>query len=344
MTVLSMSIYSITVDVIDSLNNDNQASDNKTKDRENKKTNGEGEEEINNDSNASEEGEPPIVNIIERTVECRYLDEYDVYSNIEVIYDGEYTKSWHEKQIGEDDNDHEITITIKANNGKEISASYNLHETKTEGKDIFIIGDSIVKGFGADNTSFADYIGENYDFIDYYKCGNNDYRLSTFDDPNKWLVTAGSQYLNDEKYDFDYIVIEGGINDVFYDTPLGEIDDKTEGTFTGGLRLYLDAITQRWPKARIGYLITYYPINYSENGKTWSEEEYKAYHDRTIEILKEYGKYGIDYLDLSEDKYEVLDAGNKTYLPDYLHPNEKGHKMIAEWVFDWVEDLKPYER
>ena len=79
--------------------------------------------------------------------------------------------------------------------------------------------------------------------------------------------------------DSDYITIKLGINDANYSSPVGEIDDASITTFYGAWNTVLEYLTQNFPFAKIGIIIT--------NGT------YDQYAQAIINVAK---KWGIAYL------------------------------------------------
>ena len=219
----------------------------------------------------------------------------------------------------------------------------------TKDKNIIFFGDSITAGFGSKSKhySWANYIGTKYDFASYMNAGISDYRVSTYDNANKWLVTQVKNHYND-KNNYDYVIMQGGINDLLYNTPLGELaKDKdfksfNKDTFYGGLELYLYNTISKWNKAKIGYIITYYTPNYKERGKSWTYDDYKKYNDA---LKKTLNKWNIPYLDLFDGEYnnqkfsDLLKVTTKEYLGDYLHLNDAGYNLISPIIYEWIKTL-----
>lgn len=231
---------------------------------------------------------------------------------------------------------------IKDDTNVDINTEINTQElieevSKTKEKNAIFFGDSIVRGVKPDKYSWATYIGENYDFASCTNAGIGDYRLSTYDDPNKWLVDEVKGYINN---DYDYVILEGGVNDLFNDTPIGQIGDYDQNTYIGGLENYLKLVTDTWPNAKIGYIVTYYAPNYTERGLSWSIDEYKQYNDILISVLD---KWNIKYLDLSNDFFiNLIDVNSLTYLQDYLHPNYAGYDLLSPYIYEFMLTLESY--
>lgn len=233
---------------------------------------------------------------------------------------------------------------IPSNEG-EISSKDNGNKIKeeektTKDKTAIFFGDSITQGWLTNGYSYANYINDNYDLKSVTNAGIADYRVSTYDDPKKWLVDEVKSYIGNS---YDYIILQGGINDVLYLTPLGDVYSSQDNasydinTFAGGLETYLSTVKANWPDVKIGYIITYYTPKYSERGITWSYQDYLKYVNLTKKILD---KWDIPYLDLFDSKFtELLDVENRTYLPDYLHLNKEGYELVSPYIYKWMRGL-----
>lgn len=231
----------------------------------------------------------------------------------------------------------------KKDNGIVINSKEGIEEKKeniTLNKNIIFFGDSITYGHLTKGYSWVNYIDDNYDFNIVKNAGISDYRVSTYDDPNKWLVSQVKSYVSEE---FDYVIMQGGVNDLLYLTPLGEISSGFDeasfnpNTFAGGLELYISTVKNNWSNAKIGYILTYYTPNYTERGLKWSYDDYNKYIVLTKNILE---KWDIKYLDLFDQKYsDLLRVDTKEYLPDYLHLNDSGYRLIFPDIYEWIKLL-----
>lgn len=228
----------------------------------------------------------------------------------------------------------------KPNNNEIVEPKEKEDISPTLNKNIIFFGDSITYGHITNNYSWVNFIKDNYDFNLVTNAGISDYRVSTYDDPNKWLV---SQVQSHSTTDYDYIIMQGGINDVIYLTPLGEISSGKDSslfdpkTFAGGLELYINEVKTKWPNAKVGYIISYFAPNYTERGLRWTYDDHKKYVDLTKDILN---KWEIKYIDLFDDKYsEILKVHTTEYLPDHLHLNIDGYRLIYPDIYEWIKSL-----
>lgn len=289
----------------------------------------------------------PSISVINEIVYTDGNSSFNPVSNIKVEYGkkGGKTKCDTDTlKLGENT----ITCIAKGNNKLSSKISYKVIMSKTYQKKAIFFGDSIVYGFSSSPVgySWANYIGDNYDLETSVNAGITDYRVSTYDDPKKWLVDEVKNHYNDS-VDYDYIILEGGINDVLYNTPIGNISQTKDinsfdpNTFCGGLESYLYYVTNKWNNSKIGYIITYYTPNYTERGLKWSYNDYKKYYDKTIEILN---KWNIKYISFATDEFNSkLDVEKKTYLPDYLHLNNEGYKIVSPYIYEFMQTLDNYK-
>ena len=268
-----------------------------------------------------------FINVKSKEVHILENENYNYLDNI--------VSSNNEKVVCQKNND---TINCKLDN-KEVSYKI-IYTMVTKNKNIIFFGDSITYGFLTKGYSWAEFIKDNYDFNIVTNAGISDYRVSTYDDKNKWLTDTIISHANER---YDYVIMQGGINDVLYNTPLGEIsnskreNDFDVNTFAGGLESYIYNAKKYFKDAKIGYIITYYTPNYTERGLKWSYDDYNKYIMMTKKILD---KWNIKYLDLFDEEYSnILKVNTKTYLPDNLHLNYEGYKIIYPYIYDFIKSL-----
>ena len=138
--------------------------------------------------------------------------------------------------------------------------------------------------------------------------------------------------------EFDYVIVEGGINDAMRGNPLGKISDsfKTEDfdtdTFAGAFEELLSSVKSKYPNAKVGYIVTMQVT-------TQSAQNAAAYYEVAKQICD---KWNVEYLDLFNDA-EVTGwfvENQKTYLPDTLHPNAAGYELLTPKIAGFAEKLR----
>lgn len=210
----------------------------------------------------------------------------------------------------------------------------------TENKTAIFFGDSIMSGWLTHGYGVPNYIGDKYDLRSVTNASQPDYRVASYDDGINWLLDEVEPYKDNT---YDYVILQGGINDMLLDTPLGNIsntksiEDLNPKIYSEALELYILTCKEYFPTAKMGYIVSYYIPKYKEGPYYWTLKEQQSYNEMTIAILE---KYNIPYINLFEDKYsELLKVDTKEYLPDYLHPNKEGNEILYPIIYEWMKEL-----
>lgn len=201
------------------------------------------------------------------------------------------------------------------------------------GKTALYLGDSIA--YGANDNSlrraWGGRIAERYSMIG-TNVANSGWTLSTY---RNAIVT---QLDNADAANYDYIILHGGVNDVWVNAsnvPIGTVDadNFTPGSFdcttlAGALEDLVCTAKQKAPNAKIGYI-----INFDISEKIGDMTGYYYIAKMICE------KWGIPYLDLYEntDFSSVFDQSR--YLADGVHPNSSGYEILADFIANWMETL-----
>lgn len=140
------------------------------------------------------------------------------------------------------------------------------------------------------------------------------------------------------KSDYDFVILEGGVNDVLMtqhgakNIAWGEITaEGTEfdtSTICGAIEDLIVKTQAKFPDAVVGYVINNY-YGATEENMTKYIETVKAACD----------KHGIAYVDLYNDEYVKANFVNSKHLPDNLHPNAAGYDIISKAITEWMESL-----
>ena len=202
-------------------------------------------------------------------------------------------------------------------------------------KKIAFLGDSITEGVGAtDFHGYVDYISE-LSGADCTNFGISGTRIArqkkpTVDSPSfDYDFCSRAEKITDY---FDIIVIFGGTNDFGHgDADFGNFSDRTPDTFYGALHTLYKTVTKMHPDSQI---VVVTPICRTD------DDVISAVKGRNLEsyisAIKEVAKfYKLPVLDLFKNGQHkaIIDA---SLLADGLHPNDKGHKIIAEYIIDFL--------
>ena len=155
---------------------------------------------------------------------------------------------------------------------------------------------------------------------------------------------VAGQFESVKDTDFDYVVIQGGVNDANKGVAEGtmstsyNIADFDVTTFAGALEYtFSKAIEYYGDTAAIGYIINYRTPYKNHN-------RYGEFIDTAKAICN---KWGIEYIDFYNDEEltEKLDLNTNggIYAQDNLHLNENGYDIVTPLIAEWMETLSAYK-
>lgn len=196
------------------------------------------------------------------------------------------------------------------------------------------IGDSITYGYSQNgivtNTYqklISDKLGCEYQNLGISStpiCPNTDYT----DGQNDNAFIYRYDQINDNA---DLILICGGTNDFRHNAPIGENTDTEETTFYGALDILLNGICSNHSDARIVFVT---PFHQANDTKANTKGHYLEDYIKAIQYkCKEYGVLCIDAF--SESGVNLKPYFIEKYMPDSLHPNEDGHKIIYKNIMHY---------
>ena len=219
-----------------------------------------------------------------------------------------------------------------------------------EGKTIAFAGDSI--GYGTNWLGgYAKIIGEDEGMIvtNTAKGGASVARGVKWSADSEGYRPCIIDMVESMESEFDYIIVEGGINDFWNHTPMGELTDGFDGgydaeTFAGAMETVFYDIKTLHPESKAGFVIVHDPFTYN------AEADFEKYYEA---IKASCEKWDVPYLDLyaannQETGVNVRDAEQKKLYfgsdsapeGDGTHPNEQGYRTIyAEPMIEWLKTL-----
>ena len=165
---------------------------------------------------------------------------------------------------------------------------------------------------------------------------------------NGWAISTSRQSriineLKGVKYNtYDYVIMEGGTNDAWDKCTVGTVADSYDPkdfditTFAGGLEELFYNAYQRFPGARMGFIITYKMPLATENGNV---SQMEPIANISIDICK---KWNVAYLDLYHDDYvnnELLEVYTTNYLRDTVHPSSAAYDRLSPYIEQWFKTL-----
>ncbi len=215
-------------------------------------------------------------------------------------------------------------------------------DIKWKGRTAAFLGDSITAGMNtSEGKGYWDYLGEILGLKESIAYGVAGSCISATSDMGTGIAPFCERY-KDIKRDADLIVIFGGTNDYGYNTPLGDENDKTDVSFYGALYEMLTGLKAEHPKAVIVFMTPLHRVEFGglSVDKQKNDAGYTLYHYIDA-IKKQCENLEIPVID-TNTVYGMNPADKfvkNNYLTDGLHPNEEGHKILAERIASCFEDL-----
>lgn len=160
--------------------------------------------------------------------------------------------------------------------------------------------------------------------------------------PNK-ILTEQNKTPKAEREAVDFVVLEGGVNDISAKAPLGTISEDgknlNKNTLAGGVEYAIQLAQQTYPNAEIYFLIMYQMPNDTEKPDRADIKNADKYMSMIIDICE---KYEIPYLDFfhDEDFNKNVFKNNTTEFigTDGVHMTVKGYDTITPYIINWLED------
>lgn len=139
--------------------------------------------------------------------------------------------------------------------------------------------------------------------------------------------------------DADFVFVFGGTNDYGHgDAPIGDGTSKTPYTFCGALRILTEYLVSQYGSQRLCFVL---PLPRFHENDPYGEKGCKKAKGVPLSEYREairriVGGYGVDVLDLCADFPEPVTDGGDALTIDGLHPNPKGHRIIAEELYHYL--------
>ena len=141
--------------------------------------------------------------------------------------------------------------------------------------------------------------------------------------------------------DADFTFVFGGTNDFGHgDAKLGVFDDRDTYTFYGAMHELALYTANNFPKEKLCFILPLPRVNQDDLLGDGTKDapmatlgEYKKAQKEVLDY------YGIESIDLSDEFYlptSYQDDGN--LFADGLHPNEKGHRHLADCLIKYLQN------
>lgn len=140
--------------------------------------------------------------------------------------------------------------------------------------------------------------------------------------------------------DADFTFVFGGTNDYGHgDAKLGVFEDRDDYTFYGAFHNLVAYMVGAFPKNKLCFILPLPRYDQENVYGDGTKEEAGVSLARYIQAEKEVlDYYGVEYLDLSKSFYVPESAEYGELFGDGLHPNPKGHKVLAEGLIAYLKN------
>lgn len=213
-----------------------------------------------------------------------------------------------------------------------------------KGKKINFLGDSITEGVGASSTDamFVNIIAKEYGAI----CRNygiSATRIARDPDETEEGTQAFCHRYKIMDDDADIVVVFGGTNDFGLGlTELGTMSDRCDTTFYGALHILFEGLINKYPTSQLIMLTPFHRSSEDDkrgdHRRSFETAELKEYRRIIIEVAEYYSIPVLDMYALSGIQPKVR-INMETYMPDGLHPNDKGNRIIVNKLVKFIENL-----
>lgn len=216
------------------------------------------------------------------------------------------------------------------------------------GKVINFLGDSITEGVGS-SCDEKNYVNQTKEILNL--AAANNYGISGTRIAPRKHPTENARHeqpfgsrVDGMDPNADGVIVFGGTNDFGHgDAPLGTINDTTEDTFYGAMKLLCVKLIEKYPGKPIVILTPLHRISEDHIcgdgvNKMPLGQPLSAFVQAVREVAAYYSLPVLDLWSVSGMQPKVPIIQEK-FMPDGLHPSDAGHRLIAERLAGFLNAL-----
>ena len=221
--------------------------------------------------------------------------------------------------------------------------SYSFGFEVTNVKIIFL-GDSITQGVGVDRRedSFAETVGREL-HCQILNAGMGSTRIvrsdTGWEEPH-WHTLDFNARAEVLPPDCDYCFVFGGTNDYGDgDAPVGSEDDLCFYTFAGAVNILTDKLINKYGPDKLVFITPCRRYSEEAHISTHGNKAVAPFSEFVEMLIGILDRKNIRYIDLYNDPGMPKPSGvsNEGCFRDGLHPNEKGHRHIADRIIEFIK-------
>ena len=216
---------------------------------------------------------------------------------------------------------------------------------ETKNKKINFLGDSITEGVGAScpENNYVSVFGRisGAQVRNYGIGGTRIAKQRSKSDSEKWDMDFVGR-VEDMDADADIVVVFGGTNDFGHgDSKIGDFESRDEYTFYGAMHSLCIKLINKYPNSEIIFMTPLHRLGEDDdvNGIGLRNQRNLSGY---VDIIKEVAAYyGLPVLDLfsTSGLQPKVDIIKELYMPDGLHPSDKGAERIARRLYSFISAL-----
>ncbi len=205
-----------------------------------------------------------------------------------------------------------------------------------KGKKIVFLGDSITAGVctSGEEYTFSSIIGRKYECttVNY---GYGGTKICMDDGETEARSLNFSVRLLDMDDDADIVVVMGGTNDFKYnDVLMGKFGDETFYTFYGACKILMTRLINKY-HGKLIVIATPLHNTIELNPRGVKREYDNGILKDYVNIIREMAEYySLPVIDLYKESRIQPAVGviRERFMPDTTHPNDEGHKLLADII------------
>ncbi len=214
-------------------------------------------------------------------------------------------------------------------------------------KTAIFLGDSITEGAGTscEENRYYCILKRKYGLKETIGYGVGGTRFAIQSVPSE--IESYDQYFSlradKMKMSADIVVIFGGTNDYGHgDAPLGEFSDRTPYTFYGACHELFTKLIEKYPESVIVVVTHLHRVDEIKPREEGRKKAEVASLSVYVDIIKEVARYySLPVCDLyaNSGMQPSISVIREKYMPDGLHPNDKGNEIIADRLGEFLKSL-----
>ncbi len=214
---------------------------------------------------------------------------------------------------------------------------------KLSGLTFNFLGDSITEGVGTsgEEKRYFELIAKEYGLGKANGYGISGTRFAKQNVPSE-TASFDRNFVSrvDEMCDADGVVVFGGTNDFGHgDAPIGTPSDRTPDTFYGACHTLFSKLVEKYPGKPVVIMT---PLHRTEEDEVRIKHgvsvTLKTYVDIIREVAEFYSLPVCDMFKISGLQPRIPIIAER-YIPDGLHPNDEGHKILAAKLGSFLANL-----